>query len=257
MTGFLLVFGCEVFYLHDLFTGALYRMNTVFKFHYGAWILFSVALGPFAKWLLENLWPQWASWKKIAWGALAAFVLLGALLYPLLAFTARMRGSASDVVTLDGAVFYEHVFPTDYQMAQWIQANIKPMGGKIPVVLEAWGGSYHQEYGKLATLTGYPTVLGWDFHEVQWRGSGDKAVVRGENPDDTIVHRQADVDAIYTSPDLNATRDLLKKYKIDYVYVGDIERQKYKDHPENLGKFGQIGPVAQAYGNSVLYKVSP
>jgi len=256
MIAFLLIAGCEVIYLRDLFAGALYRMNTVFKFHYQSWILFSVASGPFLKWLLENAWPAWASWKKMVWLGLAAVLFLGAFLYPVLAFTARMRGSAADLVTMDGAVFYEHVFPTDFQAVQWIKANIKPVGNKIPVILEAWGGSYHQEYARLATNTGYPTVLGWDFHEVQWRGSGDKAVVRGENSDDTIMHREADVDAIYTSADLNQTRDLLKKYGIDYVYVGDIERQKYKDHPENLNKFSQLGPVAQTFGGSVLYKVN-
>ncbi len=254
---FLLIFACEVIYLRDLFTGALYRMNTVFKFHYEAWILFSIASGPFLKWLLDNSWPRWVVWKKAVWLTLAGFVFLGAFLYPVLAFTARMRGSATDVVTLDGSVFYDHVFPTDYQAVQWIKANVKPVGNKIPVILEAWGGSYHQEYARLATNTGFPTVLGWDFHEVQWRGSGDKAVVRGQNADDTIVRRQGDVDAIYTSADLNQTRDLLKKYKVDYVYVGDIERQKYKDHPENLGKFSQLGMVAQSFGGSVLYRLNP
>ena len=256
MIAFLLIAGCEVVFLRDLFAGSLYRMNTVFKFHYQAWILFSVASGPFLKWLLENAWPGWATWKKSLWLGLAVFVFLGAFLYPVLAFTSRMRGSAADMVTMDGAVFYEHVFPTDYQAVQWIKANIKPLGGKIPVILEAWGGSYHQEYARLATNTGYPTVLGWDFHEVQWRGSGDKPVVRGQNSDDTIMHRQADIDAIYTSPDLNQSHDLLRKYGVDYVYVGDIERQKYKDHQENLGKFSQLGFAVQSFGNSILYKVN-
>ena len=65
------------------------------------------------------------------------------------------------------------------------------------------------------------------------------------------------MDAIYTSPDLNQTRDLLKRYGVDYVYIGDIEREKYKDHPENLGKFSNLGPVIQQFGNSLLYKINP
>jgi YYY domain-containing protein len=253
--GFFLILGCEVFYLKDLFSGALYRMNSIFKFHYQVWILFSIAAGPFLKWLLEVQWPQWAPWKKWTWGTGAAFAFLGAFLYPVLSLDALVGRTSADLATMDGAVYYEHTFPTDYQVAQWIKENIRPANGKVPVILEASGGSYHQDFDCLATLTGYPTVLGWDWHEVQWRGSGDKAVIRGQNENDTIQHRQADIDAIYTSPDLNQTRDLVKKYGIDYVYVGDSERNKY-NNSVNLAKFSQMGMVATQIGNSVLYKIN-
>lgn len=258
LIAFLLLFGCEVLFIRDHFSdSALYRMNTVFKFHYQVWILLSLAAGPWLKWLLENQWPQWNSWKRLLWLGVAIFAFLGAALYPILAFSARMRGSSPDMATMNGEAYYEHSYPTDYQAALWIKQNIKPNGGKVPVILEAWGGSYQQQYARIATVTGYPTVLGWDFHEAQWRGSWDQAAVRGQDPNDTIFRRRSDVDAIYTSPDLNQTRDLLKRYRVDYVYVGDVEREKYKDHPENLGKFANLGTVAQQFGNSVLYKINP
>ncbi len=252
-----LVAGCEVFYVKDMFfSGNLYRMNTVFKFHYQVWILLSIALGPFLKWLMENPWGRWGLWKKITWGALA-FILLGvAAMYPLLSFTSRLNGSSPDLATMDGATYYERTFPADYQVVQWIKANVKPAVGKMPVILEAWGGSYHQDFGRIASNTGFPTVLGWDFHEVQWRGSGDKAVVRGGDPDDTVVHRQNDIDQIYTSSDLQITKNLLKKYGVDYVYVGDSERQKYAANAAMLNKFSQLGVVAVQVGNSVLYKIN-
>jgi uncharacterized membrane protein len=260
--GFLLLAWCEVFYLKDLFSSGnnqspLHRMNTVFKFHYQVWIFFSIAIGPFLKWIMENLWPKWRTWKKAAWAGITGFAFLGAFLYPVMAFTARLQGTSADQATMNGAAFYERMFPTNYQAAVWISQNVKPVGGKSPVILEAWGRSYHQEENCLATLTGYPTVLGWDFHEVQWRGSGDKTVIRGGDPNDTIMKREADIDAIYTSADLNQTRDLLRKYKVDYVYVGDAERQKYKDRAENLGKFVQLGSLIRSWGNAVLYKVNP
>ncbi len=253
-----LVLGCEVLYIKDHFDGsALYRMNTVFKFHYQAWLLFSISSGYFLKWIMENQFNQWAVWKKSLWIAVTGIAFLGAALYPAMAFTSRMRGSSIENITLDGSLFYERTYGVDYQIAQWIKSNVKPVSGKIPVILEAWGGSYQQEYARLATVTGYPTILGWNFHEAQWRGSWDQAVIRGQSSDDTVQKRQADVDAIYTSPDLNQTRDLLKKYSVDYVYVGDLERQKYKDHPENLGKFAQLGLQAVNMGSSVLYKINP
>ena len=144
---------------------------------------------------------------------------------------------------MDGATYYEKTFPADYQVVQWIKANVKPVAEKMPVILEAWGGSYHQDFARIASNTGFPTVLGWDFHEVQWRGSGDKAVIRGGDPDDTVVHRQNDIDQIYTSSDLQITKNLLKKYGVDYVYVGDSERQKYAANAAMLNKFSQLGVV--------------
>ena len=179
-----------------------------------------------------------------------------AAMYPLLSFMSRMNGTSPDQATMDGAAYYEKNFSADYQVIEWIKANVKPVMGKMPVVLEAWGGSYHQDFGRISTNTGFPTVLGWVFHEVQWRGSGDKAVIRGQNPDDTVVHRQNDIDAIYTSPDLQLTQNLLKKYGVDYVYVGDSERQKYAANAAGLNKFIQVGIVAFQVGNSVLYKIN-
>jgi len=186
-----------------------------------------------------------------------AFFIFGiSAMYPLLAFCSRLNGTSPDMATMDGASYYEKTFPADYQVAEWIKANIKPFMGKMPVILEAWGGSYHQDFGRIATNTGFPTILGWDFHEVQWRGSGDKAVIRGQNPDDTVTHRQNDIDAIYTSPDLQLTTSLLKKYAVDYLYVGDSERQKYSANVGSFNKFNQLGIVVFQVGNSVLYKIN-
>jgi YYY domain-containing protein len=257
LLAFSLILGCELFYVKDMFSGGdLYRMNTVFKFHYQVWILLSIALGPFLKWLMQNQWVNWPLWKRIVWGSMAVIVFCISAMYPLLSFSSRLNGTSPDMATMDGATYYERTYPADYQVAEWIKANIRPLMGKIPVILEAWGGSYHQDFGRIATNTGYPTVLGWDFHEVQWRGSGDKAVIRGQNPDDTVTHRQNDIDAIYTSLDLQLTTNLLKKYGVDYVYVGDSERQKYAANVEALNKFTQLGIVVFQVGNSVLYKIN-
>jgi YYY domain-containing protein len=257
LLAFSLVLGCELIYVKDLFSGGdLYRMNTVFKFHYQVWILLSIALGPFLKWLMQNQWVNWSLWKKIIWGSMAVIIFCISAMYPLLSFTSRLNGTSPDMDTMDGASYYEKTFPADYQVAEWIKANVKPLMGKMPVILEAWGGSYHQDFGRIATNTGFPTILGWDFHEVQWRGSGDKAVIRGQNPDDTVTHRQNDIDVIYTSPDLQLTTSLLKKYGVDYVYVGDSERQKYAANLGAFDKFNRLGIVVFQVGNSVLYKIN-
>jgi uncharacterized membrane protein len=236
-------------------------MNTVFKFQYQAWILLSLASGFWLKWIMENTWFQWnVAWKGV-WGFVVGLAILGAVLYPILAFMSRMNGSSVDDVTMDGSVYYERTFPADFQVAQWIKANIKPFPRKdrpgFPVILESSGLSYHQDTDVVATLTGYPTVLGWDFHEAQWRGSWDQAVIRGKDPSDTVQRRAADVEAIYTSPDLTTTKNLFAKYNVDYVYVGDSERQKYLANVGAFTKFAQLGNLVFSTGNSFLYKLNP
>jgi uncharacterized membrane protein len=166
-----------------------------------------------------------------------------------------MAGTSADDLTLDGTDNFSRNDPADFQLAGWIQANLKPVNGRLPVVLEAWGGSY-SDYARIATHTGFPTVLGWDFHEAQWRGSWDKAVVRGKDPGDTVLARRQDVDTIYTTTDLNQAKTLLLKYGVDYVYVGDMERDKYKDHLDGLAKFPQLGTPVNTFVNSVLYKIN-
>ncbi|MGH7739882.1 MAG: DUF2298 domain-containing protein [bacterium] len=248
---------CELLYIRDHFSdSALYRMNTVFKFHYQAWIFFSVASAPLLKWLIENQWPQWAPWKRIVWGGVFGLAFLGAGLYPLLTLTERLSGTSMTALTLDGTDYFSQTYPADFQAVQWIRSNLKPINGKLPVVLEAWGGSY-SEYARIATETGDPTVLGWDFHEAQWRGSWNKPAIRGGDPNDTILNRRQDIDAIYTTSDIHKAKELLLKYHVGYVYVGGLERQKYKDHLEGLTKFGQLGTPVFSYGDSVLYKVNP
>jgi len=256
LLAFALIGFCELLFIKDHFSdSSLYRMNTVFKFHYQAWIFLSVASAPFLKWLVEHQWPQWVLWKKTAWLAAACLALFGAGLYPLLTLSERMAGTSADDLTLDGTDYFSRNNPADFQLAGWIQANLKPVDGRLPVILEAWGGSY-SDYARIATHTGFPTVLGWDFHEAQWRGSWDKAVVRGKDPGDTVLNRRQDVDTIYTTTDLNQAKALLLKYGVDYVYVGDMERDKYKDHLDGLAKFSQLGTPVNTFVNSVLYKIN-
>lgn len=261
LTAALLIAGCEVFYVRDHFDGGeLYRMNSVFKFHYQVWLLLSIAVAPFLKWVLEAQFPQWQPWQRVTWIVVAFGLLVGAAAYPVLTTFERAHGVQQ--LTLDGLAGFKAGDPGDAEAAAWLldPKNIQVAKGKTPVVLESWGGSYSQ-FARIATQTGYPTILGWDFHEAQWRGSWDKAAIRGGNPDDTILHRRQDVDTIYSTTDLAQARDLLRKYGVDYVVVGALERNGAQNKPAypqaGLEKFGALGTPVFGQSGTVIFKINP
>jgi len=90
-----------------------------------------------------------------------------------------------------------------------------------------------------------PSVIGWMTHEVQFRGNWDK-----------VAGRDLDVDNIYKSPDSDQSLVLLRKYNIEYIYVGKLEKERYP--AESLLKFAN-GPerYTLVYENQgvVIYQV--
>jgi uncharacterized membrane protein len=76
--------------------------------------------------------------------------------------------------------------------------------------------------------TGNPTLLGWDFHEMQWRGETYGEVVAG---------RPEALDRIYRFAAAEELPGLLAERDADFVYVGDLERQKYGIGEAALDRF--------------------
>lgn len=229
--GLLLLLGPEMLFLVDLFGT---RMNTVFKFHYQAWLLLGLASGVAVVWMAAAMKSR-ALGRLVA--AAAALLVVAGLVYPLAATPAKIQGSQPPA-TLDGAAFYQKIRPDDYAAIQWLS---RAAVGR-PVVLEATGGEY-SEYARVSTFSGLPSVLGWAGHEVQWRG-------RGEEPQ----RRTQDVDAIYGTADPSTMRALLSKYGVRYVFVGSLEVEKYG--PGVYNRFeGQL-EVAHRQGKVVIYRVA-
>ena len=120
---------------------------------------------------------------------------------------------------------------------QWLRANAPPGS----VMLEAPGGSY-TEYNWVSAHTGIPTLLGWGGHELQWRGNYEEP-----------GRREPDIAAIYQSSDVQRTLELLDKYGIDYVYLGPLERNKYKPSPPAVAKFDRLMERAFVSGGVIVY----
>jgi YYY domain-containing protein len=208
----------ELVYVRDSFDGGdLYRMNTVFKMGYQAWLLLALAaacaLAWASAWLPRRAWPVWAA------GA-AVLLLLGAV-YPYAGTWARKDGFSRSP-TLDGLAWLRDRAPGDPGAIAWLRDHTPGSA----VVLEAFGEDYSAfGHGRISTFTGRATVIGWAGHEVQW--------------DHDPAGRAEDVRTLYTTTDLAEARDLLARYGIDYVVVGPIERTTYGD--AGLAKWDALG----------------
>jgi uncharacterized membrane protein len=140
---------------------------------------------------------------------------------------------------LDGTTWMNSEFMQDKEIIAYIQQNITGQ----PVILEAQGDSY-TDYNVISAYTGIPTVAGWWVHEWLWRGSSD-----------VVGNRIADIEKLYQSEDIQASKDIINKYNIEYVVISKAEREKYKNLNEK--KFELIGRkiFESKSGSGALYKV--
>jgi uncharacterized membrane protein len=219
--------GPEFLYLRDNFG---YRINTIFKFYYQAWIVLSIAAAYGIVVLLRNMRGRW----DIPF-ILGLIILLGiALTYPALSILNKTNNFRPAFgYTLDDFERVQRENPDEAAAITWLRSA--PDG----VVAEAVGGAY-SSYGRISIYTGLPTVLGWGNHEGQWR---DQAL-QGS--------RQSDIETLYKNNDWVTTQDILNRYNIRYVFVGGLERSTYQVNEEKFNRF--LKPVFQQ-GNVTVYEV--
>jgi len=124
--GLLLPLAVEFVYLRDLFGT---RLNTVFKFYFQAWVLLALAAAYGTAVVTDRL----RGLGGLAWRLALAALVLGGLVYPVLAVPNK-AGDFGNPPTLDGMAWLETVHPDDYAAIRWLQANVTG----APVILEAW-----------------------------------------------------------------------------------------------------------------------
>jgi YYY domain-containing protein len=203
---------CEVVFLRDPYGGELHRMNTVFKLYFQAWVLLALAFPAFVTDLLDRS-------GRVMRAATVIVLLVGitvSLCYPMAAIYLRWGARAP---SLDGLAYLDRDHPSDAAAIRWLAITAHDQ----PVVLEASGDPYSY-FARASANTGLPTVLGWANHENVWRGQ-----------DPRISERKLDVDRIYRETDVDVIRPLLARYRIAYVFIGDLERERYT--PPSLDKF--------------------
>lgn len=231
LLGGLLTLVPEFFFLRDQFG---YRINTIFKFYYQAWLLWGIAAAFCASAMLSLLHRAWGLLYT-----LGLILLLGmSFVYTVLGLWDKTQGfNPPGGLTLDGRAYLAESAQDELAAIRWLQNA--PYG----VIVEAVrpdGGQY-SEFARVSEYSGDPTVLGWVGHELQWRG-GTKE----------IGSRQTDIQTIFTTSDWNQTHALLQQYDIRYVIVGPRERSVYRVNETKLKRF--LKPVFQQ-GNFTIYEV--
>ena len=229
----LLLLVSELFFIDDVFDS---RLNTVFKNWYVAWLLLGLAAILSGYTLLRDWRPRLALGRGlyVVTAAAVGLLLVAGLIYPVMATMNRTNG-LDNPTSLDGFAFLKSR-PGEYEAIQWLNDEVT---GR-PVIMEAIGDSF-SEFGRVSAYTGLPTVLGWQGHEWQWRGSFDPQGTRFD-----------DVEMAYSTTDVQAAQATLEKYDVEFVYVGPLERQKYE--PAALGKFGQFMDLAFQSGEVTIYQ---
>lgn len=256
---FAILFVVEIVYIHDSFGS---RMNTVFKFHYHAWVLLAVSGTALCADALRGRsqrrlpLPAVSSGAEatagagrglagrlvaIFGGAATALLVAGGLLYPVGATYGKSEGFRGPP-TLDGASYLMEARPEDYAAVQWLLQNV-PGRPRILEAVSDRGGDY-TDYGRVATFTGLPTLMGWVGHELQWRG---------QRPE--LTERPETVETIYREGELAEALELLRRNRISYVYVGKLEVERFG--APVLRRFeGVLEPVYRAEGVTI-YRVPP
>ena len=203
----------------------------MFKLTYQAFILFGISFGYL--WIRLIRFGTTARQKRAAWCGFILF--LSSLFYAGNAVNA-WYGNIFDRKAykgIDAAAFMKKEMPDDYLATCWLNDNVSGM----PVILEANGDSY-TDYQRVSVITGLPTVLGWHTHEWLWKG------------DPSLLDRRSeDIKTIYTSAEEEMVRALLRKYKVEYIYVGKLEQEKYENvnHEliKNLGRTVFYSPATE------------
>ncbi len=215
----LLLAALEVFYINDAYDGTYERYNSYFKFSYPIWPLLTAAAWVCA----QRLW-FWNAGAPIRWTFRAASIGLVPFVSAMVFFgmpARTMQASYEDVLprrgTLDAFAWLGNLrgFEGEAQMLVWIRKNIPP-GTRIAEAVNPKRISYTYA-GRISSLAGRPTPLGWEHHEGQWRSFADPAI--GEN--------KAKLLRIYESASASEVRAAARELGVEFVVLGKSEIEIY------------------------------
>jgi uncharacterized membrane protein len=128
----------------------------------------------------------------------------------------------------------------DLPLIHWLRRNVEG----TPTIIEATGPLYSWT-ARISVNTGLPTVLGWDWHQIQQRRGYAAAVAT----------RKADVEDFYRSTDPTVVSRVLRTYDVSYVVVGTLEH--LTGDPTALAALARHPALLEVFidGNRAIYRV--
>ncbi|MFZ2360755.1 MAG: DUF2298 domain-containing protein [Anaerolineae bacterium] len=259
-TGLLVLFGVEVFYLKDHLQGGDWRrMNTLFKFYIQVWVMLALAAAVALPGIWDFVRRRWRPVWRVLWTVGFVYLLGLSLIFLVAGTPARLNDRFPEGLsdpnrpalgTLDGMAYMQagtytwHPDPAqapttrielrhDYDALRWMLDNIEG----TPVVAEALIGYYREGGLRVASFTGFPTLLG--FHQ-----EGEQRYGWQTGP------RRSQAEEFWNTTDATRTQQLIAELGIDYIYLGQLERIVYP--AESLAKFQQMaqdGLLEVVYAN--------
>jgi uncharacterized membrane protein len=175
------------------------------------------------------------------WALAVLLLMVGACVYPIVATRARIADRFDPTIppTLDGTAYMETSvyddshrealrpsklrLASDLHAIEWMWDNVPGS----PVVAEGNAPLYSWA-SRVSIYTGLPSIIGWDWHQTQQR-FGFRTMI-----DD----RLRDVRVLFADPSPQRALEVIRRYDVGYIYVGDLERAYYPD--AGLRKFDQM-----------------
>jgi YYY domain-containing protein len=237
--GMLLGASLELVYLvDDLSATAWYRMNTIFKFYNQIWNLLGIAAAVLASYAIwetlvttaveqpEAEPPEKArlsgptAWSWVC-AALVLPIAVASLAYAVVATPIRLDqswGGEREGLTLNAYAWMETAqmrvqqggaisYRDDLAAIDWLNGNV----AGTPVIAEAAFGTYRCNGSRFSIATGLPAVIGWQRHEQQQRYLDD------------LGARENALRELYTSPSAETKQQIIDRYDIEYIVVGQTE----------------------------------
>ncbi|MDD5937354.1 MAG: DUF2298 domain-containing protein, partial [Clostridiales bacterium] len=219
----------EVIYVEDIYP-SYSRANTMFKLTYQGYIMFGLCM---AYIFIRGVRYARFELRKIAAG-LGLLLLIWTAFYSVTSVRMWQGGGKplkmEKYKNLDSIEFMKNRCQDDYDAILWLNENVT--GTKV--ITEAYGASY-SEFNRISAFTGLPTLIGWQTHEHLWRSGA----LDGFPPE--VTERNNDITKIYTSTDTNEILYYLKKYDVDYIYIGCKEQESFTSETnEILKSLGEV-----------------
>lgn len=232
----------EILYVKDIYGEEYMRFNTAFKLTYEAFILFAICTN-------YTIIKLFISKNK-------ALIILGCIISVLQVSTFGYGIDAliyvnnnREYIGIDNSEKeLKDYHNSDYLAIKWINENIS----KDKVILEASSmSSSYGYYSRVSVFSGNPTVFGWFAHQWLWRNEDYK--MPSYFPD-----KVNEITEIYTNPGSEKTKEIIKKYNISYIFIGEVEYNQYgKIDFYEMSKLGEIVYIdnTASYNKTMILKV--